>query len=207
MDLADLVRRFNELESDGRKLLSNFTDENLADNKALSVGWELAAENLLELTYPNDKVFKPAFLASQTFSVKVEVLGSAAKEFEGGFASNELRINFLRIAYSDLSSEAQGLLDEGLLRCAAVVARVVLERHLRELGRSRGVHDAETRKPSQVNQDLWKAKAYNKGVWSEVDSWLTIGNEAAHAPDFEKKYLPTQVQKALSGIKSFTGSS
>lgn len=204
MDISpQIVTRFESLEKEGRQLLRSFGSQELTKNAATSTAWILAARNLLGLSFANDTVFVPAFESADSFIVKVEVLAAAGKELSAGLAGNALRINYLRIAYSDLANEAQSLLDEKFLRCAALVSRVSLERQLRELSLANSIVNSDTKKASALNDELWKLKVYSKGVWSEVSSWLTIGNEAAHVPDFESKYSAAEVQKVITSIKSF----
>ncbi len=204
MDTDSVKKRFDELESEGRTLLHNFGNKGLADKPHLSLAWTLSATNLLSLSFPDDGTFTPAFHSATAFASKLEALASAGHEFSLGMVASELRLSFLMIAYTDLTNQAQDLVDGGFSRCAATVARVVLERHLRELARIRSLPDADTKKATLLNQDLWKAHAYNKGTWTEVESLLAVGNEAAHLLDFETKYDLTQVQKMVSGVSSFT---
>lgn len=192
-----MAGKLSALESEGRLVLARFGSD------SSDVAWELSCRNMLQLCFHANSLFVEAFEQATTFATKVDVIASASREFREGFTVENTRLAYLRVVYSDLANGAQSLLDEGFLRCAAVVARVSLERHLRELGRIAGIPDAETKKAGALNQDLWKASVYTKGTWKEIESWLTLSNEAAHAPDFEAKYDKPQVQRVLTGIDSF----
>jgi hypothetical protein len=199
LDKSSLTEHFNDLVRDGNYLLAlHGTYPSPSD----IVGWELACRNLLNLTFAGDDVFLPTFLRTGNFPSQVAIFESAAKEFEKGFAGSGIRREILRVVYTDLSTQADALVDAGYLRAAAVLGRVSLERQLRELGRANGLTDWETKKAAALNQELRQANVYNQSQWNEIQSWLDMGNAAAHNADFEERYKLAQVQRILSAISS-----
>jgi hypothetical protein len=82
---------------------------------------------------------------------------------------------------------------------AAVLSRVVIEDALRRIARSVGIDDSQN--ASKINDELKKAERYGVPRWRQVQSWLDVGNSAAHGR-FDD-YNQTVVQLNIDGIREF----
>jgi hypothetical protein len=87
-------------------------------------------------------------------------------------------------AFSNLIEQAEYLLSKGYYLAAGVLFRAVLEEKLRRLCDTHN-QVVEKQRPTiaDYNQALYKATAYDKITFKNVDTMATIGNEAAHNKD------------------------
>jgi len=110
--------------------------------------------------------------------------------------------------FSDYLEMAEYFLKGEYKDPAAIIAGSTLEVHIRNLCLKYGIDieektskDIRHKKASEMNQDLYKNKAYNKIDFQNILSWLAIRNDAAHA-NFNN-YTKEQVTDMISGIKEF----
>jgi hypothetical protein len=82
---------------------------------------------------------------------------------------------------------------------SAVLGRVVIEDALRRIARQENID--ETQKASKINDDLLKANRYAKPQWRLIQTWLDIGNSAAHGKFNE--YDSEKVKSMFEGIGAF----
>src|SRR5262249_30504062 len=101
--------------------------------------------------------------------------------------------------FDDLLGQAQHLCENGYKDPAAVLARVVLEDSLRRLARSASIDDST--KASTINEELKKAGRFTQPRWRLVQSWLDIGNAAAHGK-FDQ-YTQADVAKLIEDLRRF----
>jgi len=107
--------------------------------------------------------------------------------------------------FADFLEMAEYLLSEGFKDPAAVMAGGVLEECLRKLSLKHGLSiddgSGKPKKASSMNDDLTKAKVYEKLEQKSVTSWLDLRNKAAHGKYLE--YDKNQVAVYLQGIRDF----
>jgi hypothetical protein len=104
-------------------------------------------------------------------------------------------------AFSDITEQAEYLLDQGYFLAAGVILRAVLEERLRKLCERTGCTPEKPRATiSDLNQALYKAKAYDKIVYKHVDAMTATGNDAAHNASELKK---DDVARLLNDVKDF----
>lgn len=128
----------------------------------------------------------------------VGLLRGALSDLEGGFLIGQ---EFLVAGevFDSVLEEAKYLNDNGHKDASAVLGRVVIEDALRRIARQENVDD--TQKPSKINDDLLKANRYAKPQWRLIQTWLDIGNSAAHGKFNE--YDSEKVKSMLEGIGAF----
>ena len=133
----------------------------------------------------------------EIFSI-IGVLQGALDDLEGGYLRGT---HFLLAAevFDSILEQAQHLNQAGYKDPAAVLGRVVIEDALRRLAAEAGLDFSGT--ASRVNDDLKKAARYSQPQWRLVQSWLDIGNSAAHGK-FEE-YRAQDVEAMLEGIAKF----
>lgn len=85
---------------------------------------------------------------------------------------------------------------------AAILSRIVLEDALKRLARQEGIDDSL--KASVINDDLKGKRRYNQVRWRSIQTWLDVGNSAAHGKFDE--YSKNDVSTAVEGIEQFLAS-
>ena len=86
---------------------------------------------------------------------------------------------------------------------AAILARVVLEDALKRLARAESIDDKQ--KASSINDELKAKGKYPQPQWRLIQSWLDIGNAAAHGKFTE--YSKDDVVKLIEGVEGFIAGS
>ena len=126
------------------------------------------------------------------------VLAGALDDLEKGFLIGQ---EFLIAGevFDSILEQAKVLNKAGYKDPAAVLVRVVIEDALKRLARHEGVDDS--RKASQINDDLKKLGLYPQAQWRFVQAWLDIGNAAAHGNFGE--YTEEDVMKTIDGVEYF----
>lgn len=138
----------------------------------------------------------------------VRILEAAMRDLKEGWL---IKVRHLVSAevFADLMEMAEYFLSEGYKDAAAVMIGGVLEEHLRQLCRAKGI-DIESSKPDgttapkkadRMNADLVKADAYLQLDGKQVTAWLALRNHAAHAE--HDKYDANQIQMMYEGVRNF----
>jgi hypothetical protein len=113
--------------------------------------------------------------------------------------------------FDDLLEQAKGLLEAEHLLAATVVSGATLESHLRELAAKHQVPTTDQKKnktihrtASALNDDLHaKAKAYSTTEFRQVQVWIDLRNEAAHAKAEFQTRTEHDVGSMINGIREF----
>ena len=107
------------------------------------------------------------------------ILEAAMNDYRQGFvADNSLLIS--AEVFSDLLVQAEVLLEHDYKDAAAVIVRAVLEDGLRRIAAAAGIEFGSRDSISQLNEKLYKAKAYTLLQQKEIIAKSQIGNDAAH---------------------------
>ena len=101
--------------------------------------------------------------------------------------------------FDSILEQARYLNQTGYKDPAAVLVRVVLEDALRRIARGEGIDD--TQKASKLNDDLRTAGRYPQPQWRLIQSWLDIGNAAAHGKFDE--YNQDGVKRLVEDVERF----
>jgi hypothetical protein len=131
----------------------------------------------------------------------IGVLVGALDDLEKGYLLGQEFIVVGEV-FDSILEQAEMLLKSGFKDPAAVLARVVLEDSLKRLARSMG--SDESKKASQINDELKRLGTYSQPQWRLVQAWLDIGNAAAHGKFSE--YDNTDVTNQINGVKQFLAS-
>ncbi len=107
-------------------------------------------------------------------------------------------------AFGDLLETAAHLLEEGHHLAAVAVTGAVLESSLRTFAQSRKVAWTGTSSITKINTELYKANAYDKVVFGEVEAWGKLRNQVDHG-DFQN---PDDVdsgsaRRMVDGVRDF----
>lgn len=101
--------------------------------------------------------------------------------------------------FDSVLEQAKHLNHSGHKDPAAVLARVVLEDSLKRIAREEGIDD--TQNASRLNDDLRKAGKYPQPQWRLVQSWLDLGNAAAHGKFSE--YNQDDIERLIEDVERF----
>jgi len=129
----------------------------------------------------------------------VGTLESVRDSFKEGF-TGKMRFLLHADMFDSLVGQAEALLMEGHRIPAAVLGRIVVERWVRDEAEKAGIVDFDQARASTLNDALRKQGAFTKGKSAQVQSFLTIGNSAAHGKDQE--FDEHDVQRILDFVKA-----
>lgn len=130
----------------------------------------------------------------------VGILSGALSDLEGGFLAHQEQL-VAAVVFDSVLEQARQLSTSGFKDPAAVLCRVVVEDCLRRLSRQSGLPDAG--KASTLNDGLRDSGRFNKPQWRVIQSWLDIGNAAAHGKFSE--YDDEAVVRMIDDIERFVG--
>jgi len=128
----------------------------------------------------------------------VGLLAGALSDLEGGFLRDQEQLIAAEL-FDSVLDQANELNRQGYKDPSAVLMRVVLEDSLRRLARKHGLDDAN--KAASINADLKKESIYAQPLWRQIQTWLDIGNAAAHGRFDE--YSQDDVSNSISGVEQF----
>ena len=126
------------------------------------------------------------------------VLESARECMEGGFVG-QLRHLLHAEMFESFSEQAKELLETGHRIPAAVLARIVIEKWLRDQGEKAKITDWQTLRASAINDNLKNVAVFSAPKWRHIQSLLDIGNSAAHGKDTE--FTDADVKRMIDFIE------
>jgi hypothetical protein len=101
-------------------------------------------------------------------------------------------------AFSNLIDQADYLFEQNYILAAGVIARAVLEEKLRNICDAQGIQIQKQRPTlSDFNNELYKAKFYDKVEFKNIDFLSSIGNNAAHNQPIKNE----EIRKLIDSIK------
>lgn len=134
---------------------------------------------------------------------KVGALRALRRDYQAGYLSSVQNLVRSEV-FADFLEMAEHLLKQGYKDPCAVLVGGVLEDHLRNLCRGRGISlqtSGRPKKADSMNNDLATAGVYSKLDQKNVTAWLDLRNKAAHAQYDE--YNVDQVRILLTGVREF----
>ncbi|MHA1380571.1 MAG: hypothetical protein ACTSRG_19565 [Candidatus Helarchaeota archaeon] len=135
--------------------------------------------------------------ALQLYKEAHENLFNKIVKLHGRDKVRKQEINYLLIEGLKLFDENEDTLD----RCACVLARIALERTLKILCDENLI--PSNQQASRLNEALWNADVYAKGIWREISYLLDIGNAAAHSRSDWEKYSLEEKKKMVRDVENF----
>lgn len=136
--------------------------------------------NLLSRLASEDSIYVQELKRMQpnAFAIK-GVLKAAQVDYEQGFMADHKLLISGEI-FSDILVQAEVLLDHDYKDAAAVIIRSVLEDGLRKLCEAHKIDAGKRDTLQQLNEKLYKEKAYSVLQHKEIIAKAEIGNCAAH---------------------------
>ena len=209
--MKNILQRFEDLINQGNALRELHRDIHAKGDKEREdagqqeIRWFRSCMNILKYSSLSEHesqfltTAKGSSYPSYKFARLVGTLESARDEIKAGFVGNVRDIIHADI-FQSLEEQAEELISTGHLTPAAVLARIVIERWLRQRANKANLTIGEKEKASQVIDKLKNSRELTTAKWRQVQSLLDIGNAAAHGKEneFDKK----DVQKMTDFIKS-----
>lgn len=188
-----LIRRFEKLVKRGEDLLLEIqVDDDSIQTVTKYTSWKLNCMNALEklslhtfskkfLQIDNNYIDMPS--ASQVAEF-LGVITAVLDEIEDGYIF-DLEVLLHAEMFDSITEQAKALLDKGHKIPAAVLARIVIEKWLKDLAREHIEQDIHAEKASIINDKLKSEKIYGTPKWRIIQGHLDVGNSAAHGKDEE----------------------
>lgn len=220
MNLQDLVRRVDELLTLGERVVNTrySTDNRYSVNfvqAAPMAEFRTAVLSFVDRVYGREHPHFEEFQkrAGKHFLTDAEegisIVNAIRGEIAGGWLFSVKSLANAEV-FADFMEMAEHLLDSGYKDSAAVMAGAVLEEHVRQLCRRRGVEieDEKDGKPvpkkaDRLNAELARMEAYSKLDQKLLTAWFDLRNNAAHGK--YDAYSAEQVGQMIAGVLDFMG--
>ena len=200
--LRDLIKEGAQVAALERK--TEYTTA-ISDKIALH-SWLVKSDNIIQSIFGensphfkhlNEAQKKEIYQAYQVNKI-IGILAGALDDLENGFLVGQENL-IAGIVLDSVLEQAKMLCSAGFKDPAAVLGRVVIEDLLQRLCREEGLSDSG--KASVLNDSLRDKGRYTKPQWRIIQSWLDIGNAAAHGKFSD--YEESNVNQMLSDIERF----
>jgi hypothetical protein len=214
LDAQAIIREIDEVLAirEGMKARSKFDD--LSDLKGELEELAVLLAQAIDRFAPAGSTYKKtaeavfnAYGATNPHYTQVKytgILQALRRAYASGYFQSVQELVHAEV-FSDFLEMAEYLLTGGFKDPAAVLAGGVLEEGLRKLCVKNGIPTADgsgqPKKASVMNDELAKAKVYEKLEQKSVNAWLDLRNKAAHGRHAE--YDQNQVAVYLEGIRGF----
>lgn len=205
-----VANRIRDLINEGAQVAalerpSEYTGPYIQEKVPLHV-WLSKVENILLTIFgvgsahyaQAKKVFERNPEHSYEVNQIVGVLSGALSDLEDGFLVGQEHL-IAGVVLDSVLEQSKYLLSNGFKDPAAILCRVVVEDALRRLCDEEGLSSAG--KAATLNDSLKDHGRYSKPQWRLVQSWLDIGNSAAHGK-FEE-YTEPNVSQMVSDVERF----
>lgn len=187
------------------KTSSDYPFSYIEDQTSLNA-WLIKVRNIVEVVFgstsPHFRTLQELTQTDVSGTYQVNaiegLLIGSLNDLENGFLLGQEFLIAGEI-FDSVLEEAKHIFKTGYKDPAAVLGRVVLEDALKRLARQEQLND--TQKASILNDELKKAGKYNQPQWRQIQTWLDVGNSAAHGKFDE--YSKEQVRDLIEGIERF----
>jgi hypothetical protein len=204
-----IVKKFDELADKGKKVNASQQVTDVAafvDSKKFQ-DWATSTLDLLQKVFGEKSLYYRNFQAiyskiiniayKESFDNCRAILQSAREEYEqGGLSEVKLFLDHAVLEY--LAARTAEFLRREEKETACILASVLLEQALQHLCSRKGIPGGTL---SEMNEALYKAKAYQVGTQQRIKDWGYMKE------DFIKcqgdKYRPADVDEMLRGVQRF----
>jgi len=210
--------RMRELTEEGRRLAkterhSEYGPPYIQGEDAAAVhAWLAQVENILGVVFGNHSAQSRHFaqlVPDGPSHIRHEydiepirgLLIGALNDLENGFLIDR-ELLLVGEIFDSVLEQAKHLQRSGYKDVAAILGRVVLEDALRRIATTESIDS--TQKAAKINDELKAKSRYSQPQWRQIQTWLDIGNAAAHGNFGE--YTADQVGLLLEGVGAFVAS-
>jgi hypothetical protein len=205
-----ILRIINELIQKGAHISDEYSRGNDEDLAGDDHAFILSSTNLIETIFGKDHLLA-ASLHDTIVERSMEYIDYCIGTLEAAkhaIENDYMQKQELAIAGSVFDStlvQAKELLEKKYKDPAAILGRVIVEDALRRLANSNDIaivnDKGDNKKASILNDELKKKEIYGQVQWRRVQTWLDIGNEAAHG-NFDK-VREKDVESLLKDVELF----
>jgi hypothetical protein len=168
--------------------------------------WLVKVDNVLRTVFRENsahfthfqKLTEANFEHSYEVNRIIGVLKGGLSDLEAGFLFHQETL-ITSVVLDSVLEQACDLLKAGFKDVAAVLGRVALENSLRRIADEENV--TASAKAASINDLLRDKGRYTKPRWRLVQSWLDLGNAAAHGQFGD--YKEADVIEMIGGIERF----
>ena len=172
--------------------------------------WLTKTQNILKIVFggqsPHHRNYEETLPTGGTRLVRhsydlypiVGVLQGALNDLKNGYLLGR-EFFIASEVFDSILEQSKHFLETGNKDIAAILARIVLEDALKRLARTEGIDDSFS--ASKINDELKNKERYPQVRWRSIQTWLDVGNGAAHGRFSE--YTNEDVASAVSGIEQF----
>lgn len=209
-DKKEFITTIDDLIEKGITILDQYergNDETLAGH---DYSFIFSSRNLIEALFgKNEKLTvildnKYQEKSMDYIDVILGVLHSAKHAIENDYTQKQ-ELAIAGSVFDSTLTQAKELLEKKYKDPAAILARVVIEDSLRRLANNNDIaiknEKGENKKASILNDELKKKEVYGQLQWRRIQTWLDIGNEAAHG-NFDK-VLERDVELLIRDVELF----
>jgi len=206
---ARVAERIKQLITEGSeiaKLERKHEYETYIDDYARLYAWFVQVDNIGRTIFGVDsahfihlqEVLKGKPSRSYEVNMVIGIMKGALSDLEGGFLIHQEQL-VAGAVFDSVLEQGRHLLKSGFKDPAAVLGRVVIEDCLRRVSREVGLPDSG--KAAALNDALRDGGRYSKPQWRVIQSWLDIGNSAAHGKFSD--YDDAGVARMIDEIEGF----
>ncbi|WZL80236.1 hypothetical protein QBE53_06335 [Vallitaleaceae bacterium 9-2] len=202
------VERIRELIDEADDVLDSTVQDTYGDyigEKVTLNAWLTKVKNIVQVVFGTHSIHKRELnkltgQVSKTSHVKAikGLLIGALDDVENGFIEGQEFVIAGEI-FDSVLEEAKHLLKAQHKDPAAVLGRVVVEDTLKRIARREDI--TENLKAARLNDELKKQGVYSTPQWRLIQSWLDVGNSAAHGKFDDYDF--NDVVNMLNGIEQF----
>jgi len=205
-----VAERLKQLIEEGKQVAalerpSQHVGPYIQDNAKLTE-WLVKVDNIVRSVFGLDsahfiharEVIQGAPSRAYEVNRLIGILNGALSDLEGGFLAHQEQL-VAGVVFDSVLEQARHLLGAGFKDPAAVLGRVVVEDCLRRLSRQAGLSDSG--KAAAMNDALRDSGRYSKPQWRLIQTWLDLGNAAAHGKFSE--YDEAAVSRMLQDTERF----
>jgi hypothetical protein len=204
-----IIKKFDELAEKGKKVNASrqVTDIASAVDSKKFQEWATAALNLLQKVFGErssyyrnfqtiySKIINIAY--KESFDNCRAILQSAREEYEaGGLSDIKLFVDHAVLEY--LATATADYLRRGEKESACILAVALLEQGLQHLCTRKGI---ATGSLADMNEALYKAKAYTVGTQQRIKDWFYMREDFIRCQ--AEKYSTAEVDEMLRGVQRF----
>ena len=210
--VARAVEHLRALIADGKRVAalerpSSYAPYIQGDDKIPLHAWLAQTKNIVERVFGTRsehyrhlaELTKSQIEHSYEVLPIVGLLEGCKSDLEGGFLLRQEDLLSTAL-FDNVLEQAEHLLAAGHKDPAAVLGRVVLEDTLRRLAVETDLEDDQ--KASALNDALKKSGRISQPQWRLIQTWLDIGNAAAHGQF--SSYETADVNRMLEQVRLFS---
>jgi hypothetical protein len=166
--------------------------------------WQAGCKNLMRLLGACAESWKETFDGNNSEANATRMLGTL--EAIEHAISNGLLVNVEDIvraeSFNNLLDQADFLYQQGFFLAAGVLARAVLEEHLRSWATSSSLSLSKPKPALDFKDALYKAQKFSMSVLKHIEAMAAVGNDGAHN---KPELTSDAVARMLRDVHEFIG--